>query len=158
MSDRANIILSEEDHIYPIAKCMRDSDRREVWDTYHLSPERALRLSFLTARTCMTAIDDKGCPVCMFGVSAQSAVSLKGEPWLLGTDGLMNYQIQLISETRKRIKEWLKDFCLLQNYVANYNETSKRWLKWAGFTLDSPEPFGPDGVLFCKFYKWREYV
>ena len=40
----------------------------------------------------------------------------------------------------------------MRNYVDAEHEASVRWLKFMGFALKEPEPYGPMGAMFRQFY------
>jgi hypothetical protein len=44
------------------------------------------------------------------------------------------------------VEKMLTSFDVLVNYVADRNETSKRWLTWLGFTLEEPKPCGKNDI------------
>jgi len=131
-----------------LAPRLRDIDKREVWATSHLTPLEALLQGVDTPRWCWTGLRD-GVPVCIFGVSALSLLDGTGVPWLLGTEGL---DAKFLIKGKAIVRLLQKEFPNMVNYVHVDNKKSIRWLKWVGFTIDSPAPFGKEGEMFHRFW------
>ena len=91
-------------------------------------------------------------PVGMFGVTPLSVIGRHGSPWLLGTDELANHSRSFLKGCIKHFPEVTKGFDFLENYVDARNEVSIRWLKWLGFVIMEPEPYGPFKLPFHRFY------
>jgi hypothetical protein len=88
----------------------------------------------------------------IFGVRPAEPLSRIGVIWLLGTDGLNNIKKFFLSISKPIIGEMSKGYDVLINYVdARYIKTL-RWLRWCGFTVDDPEPFGALDLPFHRCY------
>lgn len=134
-----------------VAENMREADRAEVWASSHAMPGKALTESLRVSTAAWTGLyDDR--PVCMFGVSPLNMVAGIGSPWLLGTDELLHRRAAFLRRCRPYVARMLRVYPKLVNHVDDRNEASKRWLRWLGFTLCEPEPYGPDRRLFRPFY------
>jgi hypothetical protein len=48
---------------------------------------------------------------------------------------------------------WREKYGPLINFVHTDNEKSIRWLRWIGFTIAAPVPFGIKQHLFHPFYR-----
>lgn len=144
-------IQADEDVAMEIGLNIRDQDETEVRLSHGISGLEAVLDSYIESDICMAIEGDNGLPVGITGVCGDRI-------WLLGTYGLTatkNHRRELCLYGR----EWV-DYCLEQtggpigNHVYSKNTASIRWLKFLGFTVEHPEPFGPSAALFCPF--WRE--
>lgn len=82
--------------------------------------------------------------VCIFGVSPE------GAPWMLGTDLVKTHRRILARESRRYIREMLRDYPRLVNRVHAANTVAVAWLRRAGFTLHPATP-EPNGEMFHTF-------
>ncbi|GGE54422.1 hypothetical protein GCM10007276_34380 [Agaricicola taiwanensis] len=150
MTHRIQIIPADEAHIAIIAPRMRAADVAEVWAAGRRSPHEALALSLEHATHASTVTLD-GRPEMMFGVGALCLATGHGVPWLLGTDAVVRHQMHFLREAQAELARMLQTYPVLRNLVDDRNSVSKRWLRWLGFTLFPPEPYGADGALFSPF-------
>jgi hypothetical protein len=88
-----------------------------------------------------------------------------GVPWLVGTTLMEQNEFVFIRENRRQFRQFMDLYRLLVNYVDDRHDAAKRWLRWLGFTLEPPEPYGHAGLPFRRFYmdtntvrKNRRYV
>jgi len=150
------VLPATPEHIQPIATDMRDDDVREVWASHRHSPEEALENSLSRSElawTCAIA----GIPAFMWGVARLgSLLSLKGAPWLLGTNLFFKAHRQLHREFLRQCPDYvarmLARFPRLENVVHAENRLSIRWLKWCGFSLDMDVPIRINGEDFFRFW------
>ena len=147
-----SLVPAEEGHIRPIAENMREADRLEVLYAEGASPRVALKGSLERSRWAWTGIDEEG-PVCMFGVGGRTPLSLTGIPWFLSTDRIDLWTVSMFREARKILRDWLREYDLLENHVHSGNTKSVAWLKRMKFTIDHA-PVVHNGVVFHRF--WRE--
>lgn len=156
MSTRVvEVVPATLEHVAAMAPHMRQADRDEVWASCLLAPDHALRLSLQTSRKAWAGIID-GEVVCIFGVGAQSVLSDVGVPWMLGTDALEGKQFTFLRHCRRYVAEMRAGYSVLVNFVDERNTVSQRWLRWLGFHMDEPEPHGPFGLPFRRFYRLGE--
>lgn len=99
----------------------------------------------------MTGLLD-GVPVCMWGVTPAGMILRVGIPWMVGTYHLDDAAFTFLKRNRGTIIDMLNDFDILVNYVDARNVRAIGWLKFCGFTIDDPEPYGNTGLLFHKFW------
>ena len=92
-----------------------------------------------------------GVPIALYGVAPFKDKDT-GSPWLIGTDKFSEYQIAIALWSREAVKDLKKKYRLLENFVYNNNKRSIKWLQWCGFVIEEPEPFGPFGALFRRFW------
>lgn len=138
-----------------VAANMRESDKDEVWASHHFSPLEALTHSVAVSRGTARVGEADGVPICVFGVQPPSLLGTVACPWMLGTGGVDIYSKPFL----KRSLQWVRslEFQELENYVDARNLPSIRWLRWLGFVIYDPEPWGRDGLLFHRFNMvgWR---
>jgi hypothetical protein len=152
-----SIIPAEQDHLVYVAERMRREDVEEVAAASGLSPLVAMRHSYEFSSECYTGMAGDE-PFCVFGVVPRSLVSSVGVPWLLGTDSLPSHSTGFLKRNRKVVREWREKFALLENYVDCRNTKSIAWIRWLGFVLEEPQPYGRLGLPFMHFYMEGHHV
>lgn len=136
-----------------IAKNLRKCDLREAQATVGDDVEGAMLASFEASTLCWCASVGEGAPFIIFGV-APSDVPGMGIPWMLATDGLKPHTREFLRATRWYVHLMHSAYPILYNFVDKRNAATKRWLKWAGFTLGADVPeFGSAKVPFTLFYR-----
>ena len=140
-------------HVSRMRGQLREEDARECWASAHLLPDAALMVSFTRSDKCWTALLG-GKPVACFGVAPVSWLGRKGVPWMLGTDDFKKLGVKAARVSRKYVRQMLEGFDVLENWVDVRNLVSIKWLKWCGFTIEAPIPYGPEGLPFHRF--WME--
>ena len=148
------VVPARPEHLAPIARAMRASDRAEVWAAAMLGPGQGLALSLAASPLAWTGVMG-GQPACMFGACAVPADPNHGVPWLLGTDAIDHNAVAFLRHTRATITVMQERFPFLSNHVDARNATSVRWLRWLGFTLGDPVPLGPFALPFHPFWRIR---
>lgn len=88
-------------------------------------------------------------PVGLLGV--EDAGEGLGIPWMVGTPEMAKIKLFLCRNSAKYVEEMKKGFTKLANYVSVENKLSIGWVRWCGFTLHPPIPYGPFGYLFHPF-------
>lgn len=129
---------------------LREADRREIIASSGQHPIVTLMVSQALGR-CYVAEHD-GVPVAIFGLPLVSQLPRVGVPWLLGTDDLNNVRLAFGRESREIVEGWKSEVDQMVNYVDSRNKASISWLEWLGFSVDDPEPHGPYGVPFHRFW------
>jgi len=142
------------DLIEEIAKDMRQSDVEEVWASSHHTPLEALTKGWHASDYHAVAVCD-GEPLVMFGLVKCDILSGSGSIWMLGSNRSLKYRKEFMVRTPLVIDEMLRICSHLSNRVHGKNVDSIKWLRRLGFTIDDPEPYGPDSELFHKFYIQR---
>lgn len=147
---RYEVAPATVEHARELAHNMREPDRAEVWAAGHLMPEQATVTSLAASRDAWAGLAD-GRVVCMFGVGAPMICSVTGVPWLLATAELERHARPFLRRNRKMLRKMMKDYGVLRNHVDARNEKAVRWLRWLGFKILPPEPFGVDRLPFHPF-------
>jgi|TARA_R110000751_G_scaffold212631_2_gene316188 hypothetical protein len=144
------IIPTTEEHILELSQTMRVADVEEIWAARHSKPYDALKRGVSMSNEAFTGLwDDK--VVCIFGVAQHTPFTDEGVPWLLASDLVEKTSHTFLRVNRIYTKEIKKRYSRLENYVDCRNTESIKWLKWLGFKLDPPKPYGPDKLPFCRF-------
>ena len=133
-----------------IADNLRAADRAELRaagyrDEHH---QRAVERSIEVSVHAWTAEVD-GLPGMVFGVRAEgdTLFSQVGIPWALGTDAVARNQRALVVLAPGYIREMLRAFPTLTNFVHAENTQAIRWLKRAGFVIERAAPSTTDATF-----------
>lgn len=122
------------------------ADREELWAVAAVTPDDAMRIGLRDSDYARTGLFD-GVPVAMGGIN-------RGIAWLVTTDLIENNVRLFLRESRREIEQAMTGYERLSNYVDARNRKAIRWLRWLGFTIDDPAPYGVFGLLFHYF--WRQ--
>lgn len=150
------IIKATPEYVQVIAENCREQDRAEFWAHNRSTPLKVLETGLRVSTVAYVGIVD-GVPMCMFGVAPYSFLAGQGIPWMVSTNALdarsrklrravMAISIDVIDEFKKLFPS------LLFNAVDDRNESAKNWLRWLGFKLLPPTPYGIDRLPFRPFY------
>jgi hypothetical protein len=111
-----------------------------------VTPEQCLRFGIQLSERA-TTIYLHGEPAGIVGVIDYGEYRL---PWACFTTAIDKYPIPFL----RGAMAWMRGVDgLLMNYVDARNDATIRWLKWLGFTVDDPEPYGINGEPFHRFWK-----
>jgi hypothetical protein len=147
---KITIVRAQVEHCPPIADRVRAADRAELWATCCLDPYQALVRSWAISDHSWTALFDEE-PACMFGVTQASLLTDSGRPWMISTDLVDRYPMSFLKEQKPFMVHIWRRYAQLENYVDARNTRSIRWLKWLGFEMGQPEPYGALNLPFIKF-------
>jgi hypothetical protein len=151
---RLEIVEATCSHVLAMVDRLREADKEEIssatGEDANVAMFHSYRKSFLRWTALM---DDR--PIAVFGVAPMTLMGTTGIVWLLGTDDASKAGARLARATKKCVMECLGMFKRLENYVDDRNELSKKWIKWLGFTIENPAPYGVERRLFRHFYMER---
>lgn len=137
------------DHIKTMAPIVREADRQEVWASSQKEPEEALVESFNLATNAWTMKHGDDI-VCIFGITPISLLDDQMIVWLLSSVHVEKYSMPFLRACRSFLKVLMAKYNSMENFVdARYKE-SVRWLKWLGFDVSEPEPFGKLNMPFHR--------
>ena len=77
---------------------------------------------------------------------------------MMATPQANRHKRAFIKAARVYTEAMLKEYARLENHVDTRNTESVAWLQHLGFKVESPEPYGPFGLLFHPFSLERSYV
>ena len=146
-----DIIPLEVRHTEVLLRTMREADRAEVFATVGaVQPEDLWRMAGLSAISY--AWPSRGPVGAMFGVYAPSEMSLVGVPWLLTTPVVERRRKEFLRSSKRVLQYFLERFPELENHVDARHLCAIRWLRWLGFTVEEPEPWGKEKLPFHRFW------
>ena len=137
-------------HAFSIASRMRAEDAAEGLATYNLDPYDVMVQNLKSSDRAWTWMVD-GVPACMFGYTSPSNISNVIYPWLMTTDLVEKHRTMFLRYSRPMLEVMLSQSGKLENFVDARYKSCIRWLKWCGFTLHAPQPFGAHGLPFHRF-------
>lgn len=142
-----------EADVLHVAEHMRPADVAECNACGFYDMPEVLRNEIAISALCW-AVRIDGEPACLLGVAPMAGLfGETGVPWLLGTELVTRHRRAFIRTSTAYIARMHSAFSHLLNFVHAENEHSVRWLKFAGFTIHPPVPFGVKGELFHCFEK-----
>lgn len=150
MTAHYDIVPATAEHIDAIAETIRQADCDECWAGGAMTARDALKLSLAGADLALTWSVD-GVPAAIGGITGRRE---SATIWLLTTDLVDVHRRQFLADSRMAFDAAKRDYDLLFNFVDVRNRRAIRWLKWLGFTIEAPQPYGPFGNLF-HFFWWR---
>jgi hypothetical protein len=135
-----------------LAANMRPADRDEITASNGADIRRTLGFSLLLSVNAFAVRSEEGL-LCVFGTAAHSLLDDTGAIWMLGTPIVDKHPRTLSRVTRRYVAEMLRIFPILANWVDARNAASIKLLRWCGFTIGEPEPYGVRGLPFHRFEK-----
>ncbi len=85
----------------------------------------------------------------MFGVGPLAGVNERvGQVWFLTGRLMSKHPAAFVRLARPAIASMLELYPVLFNVIDARYAAAVRWVKWLGFEVGEPQPFGPAGVLF----------
>jgi len=128
-----------------LAPRLREMDKLEVTaSTGSADILGILEEGFEVSAECYTIIKD-GEILGVFGVREYQG---NGIPWMLAAEGVEKFAKTFIKCNRLMLRDWLKTYPILHNFVDCRNEVAIKWLQFLGFVfirkviLNDPEaPF-----------------
>ena len=137
-----------------IAPYLRRADVEEIWASSGVNPTFAVAYSIAHSKYRRAVLLNRK-PVVLFGVGELPGSSeTSGVPWLVATDEIEKHPVTFYRRSKSIISEMKHNYEYLTNWVDARNTLSLRWLKWSGFDIEDPAPFGSFGLMFHKF-TWR---
>jgi hypothetical protein len=150
------IVPLSADHLPWLASQMSEEDRAEC-AAMGLGPYRALKLGLdlsVTAWCGMKMPEQR--PLCAFGVlPLEGLLGEVGAPWFLSTPELRRYAVRFLKDCDEYLKRCLDIFPTLVEMVDARHTRGIKWVKWLGFTLSGPIPWGPFGLPHYRAEKKR---
>lgn len=141
--------IQKEDIDFVIAN-IRDADKREIEDASGLNYKDSLRRIYAMNENAWTGLVD-GEIVAIFGVQMASYLTGNGIPWMISTKGIEKHALVFTRHCKPVFKKMTSHCKQLFNFVDDRNELAKMWLKWLGFKLEEPQPYGAKGLPFRLF-------
>lgn len=145
------IVDANLSHLAELKRTLREQDQREI-TCMGIPIKRALLNSYRGSIRRKTAIvDDR--VAAMWGVGGVF-LSGKGIPWLLTSPAIEKAPIAFVKEAQREVRKMQAVYPSLENHVLASYHQAVGFLALLGFQIEPPEPMGPDGVLYRRF--WME--
>ena len=144
-------VPTEQAHIDELAVTMCQEDIDECWAARHMNPLESLQEGAKVSCDVITGLVD-GRVACIFGVAIASKLTGLGAPWMLTAPMLRDHGKAFLSKNKIWMQYQQERWDTLENYVDARHHLAVRWLKWLGFKMDDPAPYGVDGLPFHKFH------
>lgn len=147
-----NVYITESDlsHAQFLADHIREEDRLELDYAFGEEPYEAIANGINNSDECYTVMVDDN-PALIFGIRSNSIVSYNGVIWMLSTDLIHDVGFRFVRNSKRVVKILMQNKKRACNYVWSGNTISITWLKWLGFNIHPPAPYGKQGKLFHYF-------
>lgn len=73
-----------------------------------------------------------------------------GRPWLIASPIVEDYPMKLAFRYRGELKNMLKRFSVLEDWVCADDDKTIKFLKILGFKFDAPSALGKNNIMFMK--------
>ena len=130
---------------------LRQADVQEVKAACGMDAADALFEAVKNAKRSDAWCKD-GKVIAISGVTDSGVDNATGVVWMLTSDEMEQSPKNFMIDTRGYVQDLLKTYAILFNFVDNRNIKAQRWLKWLGFQLGDPQPFGVDQLPFRPFW------
>ena len=137
-------------HAKDLGRRVRQADQDEVMAACGMTGEDALILAVAHAKRA-DAWFKGDTLIAISGISGTLIDQSVGVIWMLGSDELDRFPKVLMKGQRQYVRDLLKGHDMLLNFVDNRNIKAQKWLRWLGFHIGEPRPFGAAGLLFRPF-------
>lgn len=144
-------------HVEALRGRLRESDLLEIKAHTGRDPYESLKEAFEMSGLCWAGLR-KGKVIALFGAASVSVLSTIGAPWMLGSEELNSAGIGILKFSRYYVSKMRERFSYLTNFIDARQTKSIRWLKWNGFKIEEPKPFGVEGKPFHCFWMGDKYV
>ena len=145
------VVPVEPWHAEFVGAWARAADELELWSSNRVTPAQAARICVALSPDAKTALFD-GIPACVFGVNPGGMLGDgSGTPWMIGTPLVEQHSVAFLRRCRPVVRAWAKRYTSLRNHVDARNGHAVAWLRWLGFSVAEPVPYGPDGLPFHPF-------
>lgn len=151
----ARVISYKPHHLDYLIENIRDQDREEIEASSGVPYQATLkRIEKYCENIWVAKVDDD--IIALFGIECSSEITKTGIPWFISTKDILKHKIIFIKHCKEVFEIISENYLNLVNYVDERNDLAKSWLKWLGFTLEPPKPFGARQMPFHKFTMKKE--
>ena len=124
--------LSDAADLGPI---LRKADRLEIQAVVGRDAIETLRDGIASSDPCWTVTDESDVPMALFGVVPDREIPRSGMIWLLGSDRLVDHQVEVLRLSRQWIARLHERYDHFWNYIDARNDVHVKWVRWCGFRL-----------------------
>lgn len=144
-----------EDVVY-LAPRLRKEDLDSVLASGSSSADLSLIRGLVYSDLCLTAEDQAGAPVLMFGTVVNPKDDALGHLWFLASDTLDACKPSLLREARRYVGTFLQKYAILSSFIDCRAPKRRRWLRSCGFEfVGSIVGPGPGEHTFQEAIKFR---
>jgi len=136
-----------------IAGGLRKADIDEIFASSHHTPDMSIGMGLDVSPYCKTVFVNHK-PMAILGLIPMTET--EACTWGFCTEEVTKHKKEFYKFSKMQLKEMLKIFPVLFNYVDCRNKTSIRWLKALGAEFETAKPFGFAMIPFQKFYFRRK--
>lgn len=161
MASKFKVVDATEELCLGVAASMRPEEREEVWASHRETPEQAIVNAFHQSFWAKVGLAPDGTPLMALGlqrVDKKKSVAFGFGPadwtcvWALGSTEILKYKVGFLRESRRVTLELSLLYPNLGNFCDARYTKSLQWLKWLGFRIGNPLPYGKGGKLFCPVW------
>lgn len=150
---KTTLLPEELNWLYEFELNLRPEDRMEAAVMHEGGASRAIMDSVKESEDAFRVTGEVGEPLVLYG--KYKAEGLPGRLiWCMATTHLPPYEREFARVSRKILQDWVKEYGLLWNAVAEFNEPAKRWLRWCGAEFGDTLEMG--GEKFIRFFIRRK--
>jgi hypothetical protein len=149
------MVFAHQGHVWDLMHTMQKADQQELWSAARLNPRAALETAIGRSRNAMVGLADDKVKV-MFGVAQEMWLSPFAVPWLLASEDIQDHGRRFLRESKKYFDGYKQQFPWLINFVDARHKRAIRWIKWLGFEVYPPAPFGFESRPFHRFEYRRD--
>lgn len=136
---------------------LSDIDQKEVTAVSGLPPLVAIGISIDCSEDVMVLLNDKTI-VGILGIAPcvnPRINAREGSPWFLSDGGDWRFSKTFLMLSKGIYSHFSAAYPVMFNYVSVENQTSIRWLKHLGFSINTKTTYTFNGVDFYEFTKGR---
>jgi len=153
MSINPHVVSATKEHCELLAPRLRVIDKQEIFYAGGLRPKQALEYSLENSLDAITVkYEGSDIPILMAGISNNlGLMDDRKNIWLLASDEINNISFKFLKQCNNYMLLLAKGNKVC-NHVMEGNNITLKWLKWLGFTIYEPKPFG----LYDKRFHYIE--
>lgn len=144
------LVPATDEHALMMAPLLRAFDKAEIHIMFGPDEAEMLRYGIERSSHAYAAIEG-GVPFAIGGVVPVNMVAGTGAPWMLGTPGVGRNARWFLKESRAQLAAVFEAYDFLSNACDARYAASIRWLRWLGFTIGTPFPYGERRLSLVPF-------
>ena len=138
-----------------VAKNISFPDRAEIMAAVGTGPEAALHYCFLMSFRCWSVMYGGRC-VFVFGLAREDWRWVT--PWAFSTPEVSRFPVAFLRGSRSVARRLFARYPYMLNWVDARHDKSIAWLRFMGFKLGKPQPYGVYGMDFIPFRHSKEAI
>ncbi len=155
MGGRAYVQGGSLEDCLAVARDISPADAAEIRAACGAAPETALRRCFSMSFRCWSVVYG-GRRVFVFGLAREDWRWVT--PWAFSTPEVSRFSVAFLKGSRFVASRLFARYPYMRNWVDARYTKSVLWLRFMGFTLGAPKPYGVYGMDFIPFWHKKEAV